>query len=215
MSGASEATAAMANREPFTINSPAPVINPAASQSQLEQQMHMSYTPDGAAGYRQMGSSPLPYQPLPAGATVINHGVNLNSADQKRKRGRPRKYGPDGSMTIPLGSPQQPISVAMQQQQPQTFSPPSAAPPLAVQTETHPPMDGSASPTAKKARGRPRGSRNKKQHIEALGNLGCEFLLFKGSSSEKISSFNRILFPLHKDSGYDRHHVRACFAMYV
>lgn len=175
MSGASEATA-MANREPFSMSSPSPVMNPAASQPQLEQQMHMSYmNSDGGSAFRQqLGSSPPPFQSIPAGATAISH----SAADQKRKRGRPRKYGPDGSMNLPLGSPQQPInpsSMPPQQQQQQNFSPPpvgAAVAPLSTQMESLPPMDGSGSPSAKKARGRPRGSRNKaKQHSEALGNL--------------------------------------------
>ncbi|KAK6138963.1 hypothetical protein DH2020_027295 [Rehmannia glutinosa] len=144
---------------PTAVNSPAPAMNSDASQPQMEQQMHMPYTPD--EGYRQVGSSPPLYQPIPAGATVIHHTVNFNSGDQKRKRGRPRRYGPDGSMAVSTASAQQPISVGMSQQQPQTFSPPAAAPPHPVQTEI--PSGGSATPAVKKARGRPRGSSNKKQ----------------------------------------------------
>ncbi|KAI3465483.1 hypothetical protein Pfo_022146 [Paulownia fortunei] len=189
MSGASEATAVMASRDPFAVtltavNSPAPAINPEASQPQLEQQMHMPYTPDD--GYRQVGSSHPPYQSIPAGATVIHHVMNLNSVDQKRKRGRPRKYGPDGGMA----SPQQPINVAMSQQQPQTFSSPAGAPPFPVQTSTHPPVGGLASPTIKKARGRPRGSSNKKQQREALGSTGVGFIphVLNVNAGEDVSS---------------------------
>ncbi|KAL0440437.1 UNVERIFIED_CONTAM: AT-hook motif nuclear-localized protein 10 [Sesamum latifolium] len=187
MSGSSEAAAVMASREPFgvtptAVNSPASAMNPAGSRPQLEQQIHIPYTADGAAaGYSQVGSSPPPpYQSIPAGATVINHVMNLNSVDQKRKRGRPRKYGPDGSMAISMASQQQPISITMPQQQQQTFSQQAAAPSLNLQMEAHSPVGGSASPTVKKARGRPRGSSNKKHQKEALGDMGSEFLLFKG-----------------------------------
>lgn len=192
MSGASEATTAMANREAFSMNSPAPAMNPAVPQPQLEQQMHMAYmNSDGGAAFRQVGSSPPPFQSIPPGAVIITH----TAADQKRKRGRPRKYGPDGSMNVPLGSPQQqPINVAVpqqQQQQPQNFSPPAAAAPgapLSTQMENLAPMDGSSSPGTKKARGRPRGSRNKaKQHSEALGNM-ASFLYLFGFVVKKLSS---------------------------
>ncbi|KAL2232139.1 UNVERIFIED_CONTAM: AT-hook motif nuclear-localized protein 10 [Sesamum indicum] len=183
MSGASEAAAVMASREPFgvtptAVNSPAPSMNPAGSRPLLDQQIHIPYAADGgAAGYSQVGSSPPPYQSIPAGATVINHVMNLNSVDQKRKRGRPRKYGPDGSMAISMASQQQPISIAMPQQQ-HTFSPQAAAPSLNLQMEAHPPVGGSAAPTVKKARGRPRGSSNKKQQKEALGDMGSDSFPF-------------------------------------
>ncbi|XP_057794723.1 AT-hook motif nuclear-localized protein 10-like [Salvia miltiorrhiza] len=192
MSGSSEATAAMSNREPFSMSSPSPVMNPVASQPQLDQQMHMSYmNSDGGGAFRQVGSSPPPFQSVPAGATVISH----STSDQKRKRGRPRKYGPDGSMNVPLGSPQPPINAAMpQHQQQQNFSPPpvaAAVAPLSTQLESLPSMDGSGSPMAKKARGRPRGSRNKvKQHSEALGSTGIGFVphILNVNAGEDIAS---------------------------
>lgn len=96
-----------------------------------------------------------PYPTLPDGTVVITHTGNSNSG---RRRGRPRKYGPDGNMNV--GTPQQPIAV-----QQQSFSA-AAAPPPAVQTEGNPPVDGSASPS-KKSRGRPRGSKNKNKRQEA------------------------------------------------
>ncbi|XP_011100109.1 AT-hook motif nuclear-localized protein 10 [Sesamum indicum] len=115
--------------------------------------------------------------------------MNLNSVDQKRKRGRPRKYGPDGSMAISMASQQQPISIAMPQQQ-HTFSPQAAAPSLNLQMEAHPPVGGSAAPTVKKARGRPRGSSNKKQQKEALGSNGLGFVphVLNVNAGEDVSS---------------------------
>ncbi|KAK6130610.1 hypothetical protein DH2020_035656 [Rehmannia glutinosa] len=109
MSGVSETAAVMASREPFTVNPTVSPQNPAASQSQLDQQMRVSYTADGA--YRSVGSPP-PYQSITGGTPVMKPAMNLNSGDQKRKRGRPRKYGPDGNMAMVMASPQaqQPMS---------------------------------------------------------------------------------------------------------
>lgn len=159
MSGVSEAsTAVMAGREPFTMT-PGPALHPSASQPQLDQQMRVPYAADGT--YRPVGASP-PFQPVPSGgAAVAKQGMNLNSGDQKRKRGRPRKYGTDGSMAMVIASGPQPISVGMPPAE--NFSPPSTAPPSAE------PVGGSASPTAKKPRGRPPGSSNKKKQMEAIG----------------------------------------------
>ncbi|GFQ07909.1 putative DNA-binding protein escarola [Phtheirospermum japonicum] len=161
MSGVQETAAVMTSREPFAAVSltPAP-----ASQPQLEQQMRVSYTAEGA--YRSVGSPP-PYQQMPGGAPVA---MNLNSGDQKRKRGRPRKYGPDGNMSsMALVPAQQPINMGMPPQT-QTFSSPTAPPP------PQPQPGGSASSTVKKARGRPPGSSNKKKEIEAIGSTGIGFI---------------------------------------
>lgn len=156
MSGAFETPAAMASHEQFGAAANG-VNSPAASQSQMEHQMRMPYSTDG---YMQVGSSSQPYQSIPGGLVEISHVAHSN--DSKRRRGRPRKYAPDGSMSaVYMASPpQQPINLAMplQQQQPQTFSP-------AVDESA------SASPTAKKVRGRPPGSKNKRQQKEALGNI--------------------------------------------
>ncbi|KAL0432809.1 UNVERIFIED_CONTAM: AT-hook motif nuclear-localized protein 10 [Sesamum latifolium] len=161
MSGVPEAAAVMTSRDLFTVG-PAVSTGPTSSQPQLDQQMRVPYTTDGA--YRPVGS-PQPYQSISGGGPVMKHGMNLNSGDQKRKRGRPRKYGPDGSMAMTMASAPQPISVGMQQTQ--SFSPSAAA----TQTESQPPVGGSASPTAKKARGRPPGSSNKEKANGSYWNL--------------------------------------------
>ncbi|KAL6573377.1 hypothetical protein OROHE_001836 [Orobanche hederae] len=166
MSGVSETAAVMTSREPFTLNptvSPGQAQNPSASQPQMDQQMRVSYTSDIA--YRSVGSPP-PYHSMPGGSQQV---MNLNSGDQKRRRGRPRKYMPDGNMAaMAMASAQQPINMAMPPQM-QTFSPP-VPPPL------QPPVGGSASPTVKKSRGRPAGSINRKKQMEAIGSTGIGFI---------------------------------------
>ncbi|XP_042046980.1 AT-hook motif nuclear-localized protein 10-like [Salvia splendens] len=174
----------MANREQFSMSSPPSlVMNPATSQPQLDQQMHMSFMNSDGGAFRQVvGSSPPPFQPIPAGAALISQ----SSTEQKRKRGRPRKYGPDGSMSAPLGSPN---AVMPQHEQQLNFSSPAVAP---QSTEGVPPgMDGAGSPTAKKSRGRPRGSRNKvKQHGQVLGSTGISFVphVLNVTAGEDIAS---------------------------
>lgn len=81
--------------------------------------------------------------------SMSGHGPNLSSSSAlppgepvKRKRGRPRKYGPDGSVALALS----PIS---------SSSPQAAA-------------GGSAPPMQKRGRGRPPGS-GKKQQLASLG----------------------------------------------
>lgn len=140
-------------------NSPAnvPVTTP------VVQNMHMGYRDDNTAVF-----APPPYQSgegSAGGGSVMLQNLNNNSSEpMKRKRGRPRKYGPDGSMTLglnpaaspPVGggpggslSPQDPVNSG------------------AAQTLSA----GPASPNSlKKARGRPPGS-SKKQQIDNLGKF--------------------------------------------
>ncbi|KAL3845912.1 hypothetical protein ACJIZ3_003315 [Penstemon smallii] len=156
MSGASEAaTAVMTSTEPFSVSSYSPIPPPSQNPAPpAEQQMLMPYG-SSSSTYRPVESSPPPlYQSIPEGAVVIRH---VNSGEQKRRRGRPRKYGPDGNM----GSAQK-----------QSFSPPPQ--PTASQF----PVSGSAavSPTVKKSRGRPLGSSNKRQKVEPLGSTGIGFI---------------------------------------
>ncbi|KAH6768286.1 AT hook motif DNA-binding family protein [Perilla frutescens var. frutescens] len=175
MSGVSEA-AVMNSREQFNV--PLPV------QPQMDQQMRVPYAADGT--YRPVGAS-SPFQSVPGGTQPqgmnlnSGEGMNLNSGDQKRKRGRPRKYGPDGSMAMTVASShqQQPMSGGMQQSE--TFS---------LAAESQQPIGGSASPTAKKARGRPPGSSNKKKQIEAIGSTGIGFIphVINVKAGEDVSS---------------------------
>lgn len=166
-------TGVMTSREPFL------QASPLQSQSQAAiQTMRLDYTSGTNAIYKPVtANAPPPYQSAagagaavaaPAagdgstgggGGGVMTSGLNMNMGAEpmKRKRGRPRKYGPDGTMALAL-SPSAP-SVPVTQSS-GGFSPPP--PP--------PASGGIASPTStKKARGRPPGS-TKKHQLEALGN---------------------------------------------
>ncbi|XP_075511751.1 AT-hook motif nuclear-localized protein 10-like isoform X2 [Primulina tabacum] len=178
-------TTSMTNREQFTGAStlyPGPVQASVASQPHLDHDMRMGYATEGmTATYRPMDSPP-PFQSISAGAT--KQVMNSAASEQKRKRGRPRKYGVDGG----VASGQQPIDVAMQQSQ--TFSP-QAAPPSMLQQDSHLlPLGGSASPTSKKTRGRPPGSKNKKRRAQALGSTGIGFVphVINVMAGEDVSS---------------------------
>lgn len=127
--------------------------------------------PDGAGAiYKPIASTspPSPFQtgggegaaaavpPLPHGLTI---NVGVGEPVMKRKRGRPRKYGPDGSMALALGhaspSPQGRMSHS-------GFSPSSAG--MAN------PAASTSPDAAKKVRGRPPGSGRKLQ-MAALGKF--------------------------------------------
>ncbi|KAM7277519.1 hypothetical protein ACFE04_019385 [Oxalis oulophora] len=95
-----------------------------------------------------MGSPSLPME-HPSSNTISPHGVNVNTPSMvgssseaaKRKRGRPRKYGPDTSGTVSLA-----------------LSPSSATQP-----------SSNTSPSDKRGRGRPPGT-GKKQQLASLGD---------------------------------------------
>ncbi|XP_047096543.1 AT-hook motif nuclear-localized protein 10-like [Lolium rigidum] len=104
-------------------------------------------------------NAPQPYATIPPpGANALGMGELM-----RKKRGRPRKYAPDGSMALALaplssasgGAPTPPPG--QQQQPPHGFS------------ISSPPSDPNA-----KRRGRPPGSGKKKQ-FEALGSWGISF----------------------------------------
>lgn len=110
----------------------------------------------------------------------------------KKKRGRPRKYGPDGSISLALV----PASMA-------AAPAPAPAPPALGASGPFSPNDPkapntalSASPDGAKKRGRPKGSTNRK-HVPALGPAGAGFtphLIFVKAGedvSAKIMSFSQ------------------------
>ncbi|WOL12368.1 AT-hook motif nuclear-localized protein 10 [Canna indica] len=153
----------MASRESFGLSMQNSPVQPQPAM----QSMRLAYAPDGTAIYKPITSSSSPPPAYQGGGGVgggggVNTGatdgvsppVNINTGEPvKRKRGRPRKYGSDGTMALALA----PVSSAT----PAGFSPPSGA------TKT------SADPT-KKAKGRPPGS-SKKLQMAALGSAGIGF----------------------------------------
>lgn len=136
------------------------------------QNMHLSFSTDGRTPeFKPLATSPPSFHSSnPLNASVINGadatahggealGINFSMSTEplKKKRGRPRKYGPDGAMA--LGSAPKLPNLPVNQ-----------------------PSGGSASPStnsSKKARGRPPGS-SKKRQLQLLGKLFyCEIVMFK------------------------------------
>ncbi|XP_064938802.1 AT-hook motif nuclear-localized protein 10-like isoform X2 [Musa acuminata AAA Group] len=168
----------MPAREPFSSGmQKSPAQAPPTIQS-----MRLAFTPDGTAIYKPITStSPPPPAPAPApyqggggggGTTgsgvegpspmMAPHGLNITMGEPvKRKRGRPRKYGPDGTMALALI----PTSAAA------SGAPGGGGFSLSPTGTTN--RASSADPS-KKARGRPPGS-GKKQQMAALGSAGIGF----------------------------------------
>ncbi|MQL76008.1 hypothetical protein Taro_008380 [Colocasia esculenta] len=153
--------------------------NPMLSQPSM-QNMRLAFTSDGAAIYKQVNSSSPTYQgsagagEAPGGGgdgaavtpATAPHGIDMNMGEPlKRKRGRPRKYGTDGSMSLGLSSaPSYPPVAAGST----GFSSPLAG--IAPNTA----QSASSAAAGKKPRGRPPGSGKKKQ-MAALGSAGIGF----------------------------------------
>ncbi|KAK3014329.1 hypothetical protein RJ639_008922, partial [Escallonia herrerae] len=158
----------MSGTETFTVG-----IQKSPAASQQVPSMRLGYSADGTAIYKPVaGSSPAPYQtsnPASGGggegpAVLSPQSINSGGEQLKRKRGRPRKYGPEGSMALQITSapPAATVSPASG-----GFSPP-AQPPQTPAAMAAPPSGEMASPvSSKKGRGRPPGS-SKKQQMEAL-----------------------------------------------
>ncbi|XAR64290.1 hypothetical protein NMG60_11024567 [Bertholletia excelsa] len=186
MSG-SEAGAVMTSGEPFTIGIQ---TSPLASQPVIHN-IRPAYSSDGTPVYKPVTGSSPPYHSgagdgSATAGNVMSHNLNMNMGEHmKKKRGRPRKYGPDGAMALALTHGQSTSAVSPSIGQ---FSsapgPPSAA------------SGGSVSPSFKKARGRPPGS-SKKLQLEALGSAGVGFtphiITVKAGEdvSSKIMSFSQ------------------------
>ncbi|KAF5201128.1 At-hook motif nuclear-localized protein [Thalictrum thalictroides] len=166
--------------------------NPVHSQPSGTPNMRLAFSPDGTAVYKPVISATSPtYQPT-SGATTGGdnsggtipppHVININMGEpMKRKRGRPRKYGPDGTMALALTPA--PQTQVVQNSGGGGFSPSSGGP-------------ASPSSSMKKSRGRPPGS-GKKQQMAALGSAGIGFtphvITVKAGEdvSSKIMSFSQ------------------------
>ncbi|XP_021902578.1 AT-hook motif nuclear-localized protein 10 [Carica papaya] len=194
-------TGVMTSREPFGVGLQ---MSPVPSQPVM-QNMRLAFSSDGTAVYKSMNATSPSYQPNSTGATPVGvveggstgghamtPGLNMNmgSEPMKRKRGRPRKYGPDGAMGLALMPGQQSVA-GTQSIGAGGFS----SPPLTASASL--PSGASVSPTSlKKARGRPPGS-TKKQQLEALGPAGVAFtphvITVKAGEdvSSKVMSFSQ------------------------
>ncbi|WOK94146.1 hypothetical protein Cni_G02848 [Canna indica] len=183
----------MASREsPFNIS-----LQPMQSQLPATQSMRLTYTADGTAIYKPINSSsPTPPQPpiyqggggggTPGAgdgnsSAIASQGLSINTGEPvKRKRGRPRKYGPDGLALTHLSTAASVLSGAgvLSPTEMTNISPPGAA------------------DTTKKPRGRPPGS-GKKLQMGALGPAGTGFtphiitVMAGEDVSSKIMSFSQ------------------------
>lgn len=130
---------------------PAPAASPAAS-------IHHDPTSAAAASVGGGGGSDVS---VAASGTAAAHPL-------KRKRGRPRKYGSEGTVGLALTS---------QAQQPSLLPGEFSSPPTETAPET--PVAVAAAPavvsSVKKGRGRPPGSGRKQQTVSASGSTGFGF----------------------------------------
>lgn len=121
--------------------------------------MRLSFGPDGTAIYKPITVSSL--SGGDASAASQPPSVTIGSDLMRpKKRGRPRKYGPDGTMNLGLTPSLSPSNPSMNVNT-GGFS---------ITGAVSPPSPNSM----KKPRGRPPGS-GKKHQIEALGNLLLSF----------------------------------------
>ncbi|XP_073010217.1 AT-hook motif nuclear-localized protein 10-like isoform X2 [Typha latifolia] len=182
----------MSNREIFHAGMQ---NNPVQTQPPL-QSMRLAYTPDGTAIYKPITTSSPPPPAYHGGAmggggnaaaadgggrssqAVPAHGIKINLGEPvKRKRGRPRKYAPDGSVALSL-TPVSP-SASIRQGSDGRFSPSSAG---AMNPASAVSADG-----MKKARGRPPGSGKKKQ-MASLAGIGFTPHIIAIKAGEDVSS---------------------------
>jgi len=168
----------MAGRDLFGLpkSQPAPVAPPSSAAMQS---VRMAYTADGTPVFAPVSSAAAPpgFQPAAAaprsnmsatGAAGGNGVAALPGMGEplaKKKRGRPRKYGPDAPMSLALVTVP---TAAGSTQGPQGASGPFSPTPPAN-------FVPSASPDGGKKRGRPKGSTNKKPRMNVAEPPGVGF----------------------------------------
>ncbi|XP_047085989.1 AT-hook motif nuclear-localized protein 10-like [Lolium rigidum] len=180
----------MAGRDLFGLPksqpAPAPAPAPAAPPSSAAMQsVRMAYTADGTPVFAPVSSAAAPpgYQPQPVAAaprsnmpTAVAAGGNgvatlpgMGEPLGKKKRGRPRKYGPDAPMSLALVTvPTAPGSTVGPQDAQGASGPFSPTLPANFVPSASPPDGG-------KKRGRPKGSTNKKPRMSVAGPPGVGF----------------------------------------
>lgn len=156
----------MSGREPFSVVTLQKNLVPPQESSM--QNMRLGFSSDGTAVYKPVTGSPPSYSGNGGGSggdgttttTIAQGGLNMNIVEpMKRRRGRPRKYGLDGTMTLAL-----------------VPAPPVVSPSSGGANTGSSGFTGTISPSSssKKARGRPLGS-GKKQQMAAFGTSGIGF----------------------------------------
>lgn len=138
-------------------------FNVAGQNSLSSQNMRLSYTSDGAALYKPppvhystepaVVAPPITVAPPPQQQQNVN--TNVMGEAVKKKRGRPRKYGPDGSMGL--------LTLT---------SPPRLASGGPISSPSQNVASSASGSSPKKGRGRPPGSK-KKHHLNTT--LGMFF----------------------------------------
>ncbi|PKA67086.1 Putative DNA-binding protein ESCAROLA [Apostasia shenzhenica] len=182
----------MPDRDLFSISLPK---SPTSTPSPVVQNTPMtSFSTDGTAAYRPGSGGPAAASyPGGGGQLPSPQGMNVNAMERtKRKRGRPRKYAPDGTAVIGTSSSAPAVSPGAA-----TVAGSSTGFSLSYASTTKPLHQKSSSHMAgiKKGRGRPPGS-SKKHQMFAFGSGGIGFtphvITVKAGEdvSSKIMSFS-------------------------
>lgn len=205
----------MGSREQFPLgfHKPQPPPQPQPQpqpQSQQLQSMRLDFTSDGGAVYK---TAPTFHQPptvaahvnggeataaVPQGSLGLGQVSGSSTEPLKRKRGRPRKYGPEAAMSlaVPNTSPPPPPPPHHQVQFPSApvsqATGPVSQPTVPVSQPTGPAVSQPAGPfspvppppsasvssgSSKKKRGRPLGSVNKHHSTKKSSITGNSLLL--------------------------------------
>uniref|UniRef100_A0ACD6AJD2 Uncharacterized protein n=1 Tax=Avena sativa TaxID=4498 RepID=A0ACD6AJD2_AVESA len=182
----------MAGRDLFGLPKSQPAPAPSAPPpSAAMQSVRMAYTADGTPVYAPVSSAspvgPPGYQPgaaaprsnvstaVAAGGNGVSAlpGMGLGEPLAKKKRGRPRKYGPDAPMSLALVTVPPPGGSTVPSAQLPTQAAQGASGPFSPTLPAN--FVPSATPDGGKKRGRPKGSTNKKPRMSAAGPPGVGF----------------------------------------
>ncbi|KAI3424036.1 AT-hook motif nuclear-localized protein [Psidium guajava] len=172
--------------------------NPPAPPPPVMDSLRLAFGGDGAVSYKPATA------PAPAavngeiGGPAAAEGLNMNVVGEpvKKKRGRPKKYGPEGSIALALNSGSA-GHAALSPPGGGFGSPPPPPSHGGSPTFAGPQSGDSGSASLTKRRGRPPGSSNKKRRVGAPGSCGMGFtphvITVKAGEdvSSKIMSFSQ------------------------
>ncbi|XP_030527044.1 AT-hook motif nuclear-localized protein 10-like [Rhodamnia argentea] len=179
-------------------NFSASLQNPPVPSPPVMDNLRLAFGGDGAVPYKPTAA------PAPAavngemGGAVAAEGLNMNVVGDpvRKKRGRPRKYGPEGSIALALNSGSA-GHAALSPAGGGFGSPPPPPSHGGSPTFAAPQSGDSGSASLTKRRGRPPGSSNKKRRVGAPGSGGMGFtphvITVKAGEdvSSKIMSFSQ------------------------